>query len=259
MPFLKSNENVTWTTTSGLSIVSFNNINKTVTVTPTTANVAGVGSITASYNSGGNILTKSYQVRYGPPVSTDVTLINNSNGASANNGGTISFVPYSSNYLQVNSNITNIIGANWVFPSGWQTGSNGSNTNVVYNWNNTFGTISIFPSNSCGTAMYPAIFNVSPNYYGYRISPNPATSYISIDFEDASELDLLPEEIVLTQEKNLKKVKQVKIKDIFNQELKKTKKITIDVNNLERGLYFLEIKTPKRLDLTVESYKIILV
>lgn len=249
MPKLKPTENVFWSVSSNLTISSFDNNTKSVIVTPANnSNIATIGTVTATYIEGNISESTNYEVKIGPPRVQDVLLTNTSIVSSANHGGNISIVPYSTNGLQLSSTTsTPLTNANWIFPSTWQFGATWGLNSAVYNTYGSGGVIAIFPSNGCGTSSYPAIFNVFTSYSSYRVSPNPAQDNFQVSFDFADNLEVLPDEINLINEKNLKKVKNIKLKNVYEKEnLKKNKKVEFDVTGFERGLYLLEFNYNKK-------------
>lgn len=200
MPNLLSGEGVTWSVSAGLNIASYTG--NSVIVTPNSPTSSGIVTVTATYfnaNRNSNE-TKNYQFQVGPPIVTGLSLSNITTGSSAQSGGTIALSTSQSNSLQLSHAQWSLTGANWVFPSGWSTGTNGYTYNTIYSWSGGYGVVTVFPKNSCGTSQYPAVFNIS----GVSLTspvvvfPNVASDDLNFSFNvsDKSEFNI-PDEVII--------------------------------------------------------------
>lgn len=77
-------------------------------------------------------------------------------------------------------------------------------------------------------------------YYRYTIYPNPVKDFISVEFEDSKEEKNFPEKFEIFSEISSKKVIEVNIETEQQKDnLKTTRKLSINVTNLTRGRYIL--------------------
>jgi len=218
----------------------------------------GNGTISMTYTTScGTTVTKSKTVWVGKPsipVTTPNTnyniglgfqftaSINSSPGASSNTGSW-----YSKWYVAVNDDPT---GSSCLF----EAVSLGK------------GVIYVTTSNACGTSPQKAItVNVTSGGVTYAISPNPATSFITVEqlttAEAATRSALATEEVTtlstLTTENNIESSKiSTTSEEAFTVEIwhekkgkvktvKSKKKLEmIDVSELDKGYYYLHIITP---------------
>lgn len=148
----------------------------------------------------------------------------------------------------INATVVGHVGtANWS-----KTGSNSSNAflNNYGNGSASFSTnvpdcynLTLIASNSCGTSSNGLTLCASNcSFATYKVYPNPADDYVSIEFEHVETIESLPHKINLYSEKSIDAVKTVYVKDIFDSKsFKNGNKIEMYIKDLPRGVYFLHI------------------
>lgn len=100
--------------------------------------------------------------------------------------------------------------------------------------------IRISATNSCGTTTRDLVFVVQS---GYRAYSNPTKDYLSITFDNAKNLEGLPDSIELLPETSTKAVKGVVLKDIYDKNaFKNGDTVEFDVRTLTKGTYYLHLK-----------------
>ena len=131
--------------------------------------------------------------------------------------------------------------------------------NVEYYLNLSSGqstNITVSATNDCGTSNRTIAF---ASYYGYRVYPNPAKNTVYVEFDNTEKADLLPEEIRLLSEKSTNPVRTVNVQDTYSQKaFKNGNQVELDVKNLARGTYYLNIINSKRKDLATDIIRLVL-
>jgi len=166
----------------------------------------------------------------------------------------ISIYSSSSNYIDVTIN-----GGSGNSPYDWYVNNSfsrtttGRTTTFYYTENSI--RIEVRNQNTCGTGQVSAFFTGPiPGRYGYyRISPNPASTTITISKESATFGDFKSAEIGNSdvfgyQLIDLNNIEVMNGKGTFNNE-----KFDLDITALKKGLYILEIVSDK----IKETHKII--
>jgi Trypsin/Secretion system C-terminal sorting domain len=169
------------------------------------------------------------------------------------------------------SNATNgnISSANSFSYSGWPISNSffgPPTTSVIINDRVCFGTnntgsyfLTVYASNTCGTSSKNVIFQV--NNCGFRVFPNPAQTTVAVEFEEPDKIESIPDIIDLVEEKSQKKVKSKDVKMIKEKEKNNHKaygKIEIDVSDLPRGVYYLNMSYENKNGSKVEQARVIL-
>lgn len=102
--------------------------------------------------------------------------------------------------------------------------------------------LQISMSNSCGNSSDGTTICVDNCFARYSVYPNPVKEVISIDFGEVRNKKTLPERVDLFEEKSVKKVKSIDVREAFEKNILKTNGIlTINVEDLPRGTYYLHI------------------
>lgn len=74
------------------------------------------------------------------------------------------------------------------------------------------------------------------------VSPNPAQDYLTLEFANAQEAEMLPAYINLYSDNSAKIVKSVSIQDVYKQRaFAEGDKVKISVGDLPRGTYYLHV------------------
>lgn len=110
-------------------------------------------------------------------------------------------------------------------------------------------------NNACSYNQRGLVFNVSS--CGYRLASNPAQSDLTVEFERPDRMESLPDAIELKSEKTGQTVRSVDIKT-RNQKGEPMNRITLDVANLPRGVYYLHLTFPDRREEKVDKVRILL-
>lgn len=158
---------------------------------------------------------------------------------------TVNFV--SAGSYNVNSNLHPSCELNQDVCWNWQSGScasnSGSNWGVsgsrnINAWFNLSSgqsvTFSIKATNPCGTSNRYITF-VAQSYYRMA-NTNGIKDRLDIEFDNVDYLEILPQQIVLFDEKTGKEELRVSMKEIFDNKQFDSKKISIDVRKLSRGM-----------------------
>jgi hypothetical protein len=127
---------------------------------------------------------------------------------------------------------------------------------AVYATSYSGGSVSVTPSNACGTGS-PAYFTV-PAYGQFLMAyPNPATDVLTLEFKSTEVKESLPASIELYSESSTKSVKSVSVQDIAkNNAFKDGNKIELRVADLPRGIYYLHVKPNEKQKQEVQKMRI---
>jgi hypothetical protein len=130
----------------------------------------------------------------------------------------------------------------WFWPSGW-TYYSGQGTRFLTvqppSYGSSSGVVGVRVDNACGTGGSPATRFVQIScggggYYYYSVSPNPATSKVTVSSKDEKTTEkhtTITELNIYDQQSALRK----------SQKFNKVKNGTIDIGNLPVGIYIIEI------------------
>ncbi|HDZ03837.1 trypsin-like serine protease [Maribacter sp.] len=227
--------NITWTASGNIQIVSQNNTSAIIRAS--NASTSGSGWLRATSNNGSTFTERL-----------------NVNQVEGQTPMSISIYSSSSNYIDVTIN-----GGSGNSPYDWYVNNSfsrtttGRTTTFYYTENSI--RIEVRNQNTCGTGQVSAFFTGPiPGRYGYyRISPNPASTTITISKESATFGDFKSAEIGNSdvfgyQLIDLNNIEVMNGKGTFNNE-----KFDLDITALKKGLYILEIVSDK----IKETHKII--
>jgi PKD-like domain len=181
MPNLLFGENMTWTVSNGLQILSSNGYS--VVVKANNPSFIGQVTVTANFNTQNfptaQLLPQTTQFSFWVGLS-NVTITNSTTSHTVNSGSSINMSQSSTNVLKVN-NVSQITAINWNFPASWsKSGTTGSPVSV---YSFTSGSpFSVSLTNLCGTSS--GSFFVSPVAIikPATVYPNIASDDISISF-----------------------------------------------------------------------------
>ena len=117
-------------------------------------------------------------------------------------------------------------------------------------------TFDVSATSSCGGTGRRVSFYVMS---GYRAYPNPAREQVSVEFDNATTKESLPDKIELFSEKSTKAVRSINIGEQFDQKaFQDTKKIEFDVRDLPRGTYYLHITNSRMKGQEVDAIRLVL-
>lgn len=116
-------------------------------------------------------------------------------------------------------------------------------------------TMQIVASNTCGNTYRGIPFVI---YSTYKVFPNPSKDYVAIEFsidDEPESYQALPEELTIWNENQVLKTSKPQELHKAKSLSSKNNKITFDVKDLERGIYYLNIKYSSE---KIEKIRIIL-
>ncbi len=112
-------------------------------------------------------------------------------------------------------------------------------------------------SNVCGYSDY-IFYLIDPNMW-LTAYPNPATSELTVQFSDVSNVELLPKTITLFHESSTKPELQIQIEEWYRKRADiEQNKLQLDLRDLPRGIYYLHIAPSEKSGKKTEKLKIIL-
>ncbi|WP_273214791.1 T9SS type A sorting domain-containing protein [Runella zeae] len=152
------------------------------------------------------------------------------------NGASIYFTALNEGATSYNWEITSGNGSN-AYLTGYSNGTAYFNSYV----NDCYG-IDIDFTNRCGTYSDGITVCVDNCFARYAVYPNPVTNQISIELGETKNKKTLPQRVDLFEEKSTKKMRTVDVRDAFEKKsLKADGILTINVEDLPRGVYYLHI------------------
>lgn len=228
---LPTGATVQWTS-SPTGSVSFNPSNTRVT----TASKISSGNvlITATISCNGVNYPVSKSIRVGGYGSGDYPVFGPSN-ASCN-----AYVTYSTNQLQGATNYA------WFYPGSWTYISGQGTYMLTLRTNNSNGNyqVGVRVANTCDAGGSPAIKNtyVSGCNYAFIVSPNPATTTITINTTSGNSKinssSSISEQLSISEINIYDQLGNLKIHRMYD----KIKNVSLDVSNFPTGIYVIEIK-----------------
>lgn len=247
LPYLLPGENVTWSTSGGISVV--NSGGNFINVTASNPNTSGLGSVTATW--GNTQITKN--IYYGKPDLNAITYdfqqyaVNDLNIVSANTNHTITLWPIRlSNYTTpVSWNPSPVLGSPY--------GTEQFDFSLSPGQSMFLNPLSI--TNSCGTSNRTVEFWASWSLLYY---PNPATDQLSVEFSRVDKLETLPEKILLLSEKSTIPIKTYILSEVKKNNEFNGNKLEINVKDLPRGTYYLHAVSGEGAREKTEKKRIIL-
>jgi pimeloyl-ACP methyl ester carboxylesterase len=144
---------------------------------------------------------------------------------------------YASYQVANNSNFA----YNWSFPSDW-TYAYGQGTPILYvqapsySYGNSSGDVSVTVYDGCDYYYSSVYVDVSCGYYYYSMSPNPASSTITVSSKETNAKGVKVDKTI-TEINIYDKLGNLKMHRKFNKE----KKVDLNISNLSADLYYLEI------------------
>ena len=241
-----------WSCGGGLVATSGNN-GQNYTVQPNIASGIGWVQVTITSGCDGRSIVSTKNVNIGPPKFSHF-LVNGQQTSNAtvcvNNFASIEAQPYDNtgNYSWSLSNSGN----------AYLTNYNSANTSFNAYTADCYG-LSLQISNSCGTTQGNLTICAQNCFARYTVSPNSAKDVLTVTFEPTEDASALPDEITLVREKTILPVKTVNV-----QELAKTasftqdRKVIFQVGDLPRGIYYIQVKNPRRKDKELDVIRILL-
>lgn len=260
----------------------------------TTFSVAGTNTSSVTWSTSSNLYVSNGQ----GSSSVQITASGNGDGwveATVNNGGPCSnaSIPVRMSVWVGAPGYVNVVGVNFTVSSGTNNICAGREycaissatgaTNFTYSWptynsylvtsttdvnndkacfaTNQTGsqTLQINAQNTCGTSQRSVYFQVSNCFSAYRVYPNPASDQITIEFDDATEAQTLPDQIELYSEQSTQPVKSANVQEMFaSKSLKDGKAVVLPVKELPRGIYYLHIKNNRRIGKELDAIRIVL-
>lgn len=204
----------------------------------------------------------------GPPQVQQTLLGGNPIGLYSNNS-VCTFNNYSLNATIVGLEGLSGNGTSWQLLNSnngaYISTSSGSGANFYAGSSSGSFNIKLNMTNACGTSEASYFFNAAEcsGYYRYTVYPNPASDYMTIEFEDSKETKNYPEQFDLIEESAYGSGQPVKTLDVREESTKQiaknTRQLTINVKDLPRGRYILRvIKEKEQKDKQVDVIRILL-
>lgn len=241
MPYLVAGESVTWSVSGGLQILSTtaNSVTVKGTNSYTTATITATFTVIKDPDNPSALLTdsRSHQVWLdGPFIS-----VTNTTTDHTSSGYVMNMSPSAYNYLHFNPELSDVTSVSWSFPGGWSVSGTTGNDVAVWSWSGT-SPFTVYATNTCGSTS--AYFY--PNSSGFRMAANSSTIYPNVagDYVRVS----------LSDVKDWEHVTSVRIIDSgtglisYSEEitgtnhLKQSNALEIDLKNIVKGKYILEIQ-----------------
>ncbi len=115
--------------------------------------------------------------------------------------------------------------------------------------------VKVTATNACGTYNEDFVFYL--NGGALMAYPNPTTELLTLEFANPEIEESLPSQINLYSESSIEIVRSVAVTEVYNKKgFTDGNKITIDVRNLPRGIYYLHSIPAKNADMKVEKVRI---
>jgi bacillolysin len=149
----------------------------------------------------------------------------------------------------------------WSLQSGSSGSLSGSGPSASFqNYSIACSAISVTASNSCGTTNTGlTICTRECSGMAFKVFPNPASDFVTVQVEHPESLDAMPEELVLYSEKSGGAVRSVSVREVFEKKaFKDGNKIEINVKDLPRGTYYLHVIPGKASSQKTERIRILL-
>ncbi len=103
------------------------------------------------------------------------------------------------------------------------------------------GIVQVELTNSCGTSSAHS-FTIPAEGASFMAYPNPAIDQITIEFKNTDSKEFIPKSATLISELSAEAVRSLDIQDAYKKKaLKDGNKLEINVKNLPRGIYYLNI------------------
>ncbi|WP_461117878.1 hypothetical protein [Spirosoma jeollabukense] len=114
-------------------------------------------------------------------------------------------------------------------------------------------------SNGCGTSSDGVSICANNCFSAYKIYPNPAKNYLSVEFEKAEQAESLPDRLELFREHATKPIQSIDVQDAYRSKaLKQGNILEFTVKELPRGTYYLHVVNSRRKDKSTDSIRILL-
>lgn len=193
----------------------------------------GSATITATVTvCSGTTVSASMLVVAGPPIINSIT-VNTSMCAGAGQMVTAFTLgnPYSLSWAVTSGNASN------AYFSDYGNGSASFNSYIP----DCYG-LTLSMTNNCGSSQGGTTICVDNCFGRYAVYPNPAKDVLIVEFGEVKNKKILPERIDLFEEKSVKKVLSIDIREAFDKNvIKADGRLNIKVEDLPRGIYYLHI------------------
>lgn len=242
----------TWSAGPGISIDAGtgavtvdNNFTGASTITVTYSNDCGSASQTIPVQVGTDI-TGTYQ-RNGQTFS-----LNTSNMVSAGLTPTVVTAPGAS-------------GFNWSLfsanhsPVNWGTNSTTATNDRMFVTLNSgqSATFDVSANTNCGNRTRRVTYYIPS---GFRVAPNPAKDVVTVEFDYADQLEVLPEQLEFLSEKSTKPAQTIVVKEAFERKaFSGGNKLDFDVRDLPRGTYYLRVIDSRNKETPVQTVRVLLI
>lgn len=164
-------------------------------------------------------------------------------------------VYYSTNQLPGATSYT------WFWPSGWSYQSGQNTYSLAVQTSNSGGQVGVRVAACGGSGGSPATIytSVSGCFARIGVFPNPSSDLVQIEFDKTDQADMLPERLVLYNERSTKPIKIINIKDVYDRKaFRDGNKLDMDIRDLPRGTYYIHFTSPKQKAGEVDRVRILL-
>ncbi|KQS30862.1 hypothetical protein ASG33_10845 [Dyadobacter sp. Leaf189] len=237
MPHLAPGQNVTWTTSSNVSIV--NSGGNFANITANGPSASGWGWVRATWE--GQAITLDLTV--GKPALNLLTYDFSNTPVSALTVVT----PYDNHYMTLYPVRNTSYSWNQSWSSGVPSGSPGVNRfdfQLQPGQSLFFSPLSV--TNECGTSTRTIEFWA--NWSSILVYPNPASNVLTVEFSRTDQKELMPDAIYLFSDKSSTPALTM---DVASEGARKNivnNKVEIDVSKFERGTYFVHLVKGKKVE-----------
>ena len=204
----------------------------------------GLGSVKAVISSGCGTVYLTRQIHTGGPYKDDITAETDYIGSGLN-----VLAPYNETEIRTTYAGPGTILENDVQiwdHSDWSVDYKTASRFILDYWHTptpSSQTIYIRKRNSCGWGLYKETnWTFSSFFAKYTISPNPASGFVTLLFEDLIDPKGLPAFLELMHESSTIPVRTLKVpRADFDNIKNNSNKLSIDVRDLPRGTYYLHV------------------
>jgi hypothetical protein len=166
---------------------------------------------------------------------------------------------YQSNIVNSPTNVMDHASYSWSSSSGNMSVTGGGTVASISSCCTGSYLVYVTATNSCGTNNNSLGIDVSICFARYSVYPNPATDFISIDFEEIDRVESLPESIELFSEKSTKPLKVISVWEAYKQgSFDGGKQLKIEVKDYPRGTYYLQVKNSQNVEKPINAIRIVL-
>lgn len=114
-------------------------------------------------------------------------------------------------------------------------------------------------SNACGTSSDGVTICAMECFSPYKVYPNPAKDYVTVEFEKADKSEVLPDEVELYSEPLTDPVLVINVQEEYkNNKMAQGRNLVLNVKGMPRGTYYLHIKNSRNKANPIDKIRILL-